>query len=290
MKILKRYIPICFICVLLFSACGSQTSTDTPQLTDADLKRLDNLLNQKLVARVGNPEALEIKLAPKEKYDEQLLTDNDDRAFLEKHKARAIEMMLPRLDETGSTTAALVLGYFKEPKALAALKKWFIKSENFYGWETSFPDELSPNQYTHQHCYEEAITFITGKPLHEAISLSETEEKSLVERFHKNEGGSAAALYVLYRLKPGTASREFARHYRDTPKEDRFSPCLTMKGYFIKKGFSQAEVRELVGEPDSIKDQTWNYECGGGWVDPETKYFLTVTFDGDKVAGVEVGK
>ncbi len=109
-----------------------------------------------------------------------------------------------------------------------------------------------------------------------------------MERFHKNEAGSEAALYVLYRLKPDTASREFAKHYQKTVKTDRFKPCLTMKAYFIKKGFSQAEVRKLVGEPDSMKDQTWVYQCGPGWVDPDAKYRMTVTFDGDKVVEVDV--
>jgi hypothetical protein len=297
--VLKLLIITTIFCLFLTSCSSGPSSSDSQaeqgndrqpaskQAGESDDQRLNQLLNETLVNRVGNPEALNIKLNPVEKYDEELLTDKSDREFLEKHRDKAIDILLPQLKDTGSQSAALLLGYFKEPKALPHLKHWFVHSGNFYGWETSFPDELNYSMFTHQHCYEEAIKHITGKELNEAITLTEEDVNFLVERYRQDKEGTEAALYVLYRLKPETAASEFSRRFLDSPKDERFKPCLTLKGYFLKIGMSPEVTRQMAGEPDKINGQVWTYDCGNGWVNPESRYTLTVTFENDKVAALD---
>ena len=101
---------------------------------------------------------------------------------MEKHRSQVIDIMLVRLRDRGSIEAALVLGYFKEPKALPDLKKWFIESDGFYGWEGGW-DELNYSQFPSHHCYEEAIKHITGKPINEIIKLTDEQATQLVQEY-----------------------------------------------------------------------------------------------------------
>ena len=247
-------------------------------MTEAE--RLNFLLNYKLGMIVGNPEALEISLDPPKEYERELLSDNDDRFFLERHRSQAVDIMLVRLRDSGSKVAALLLGYFKEPKALPNLQKWFIESDDFYGWEGGW-DELNYYQFPDHHCYEEAIKHITGKPINEVIKLTDEQVTQLVQGYRQAKSyGQASELYVLFRLKPHIAREEATQKFRNSTKEKRFRFCHLMKG-LLPTELLLTEVRRLLGEPDRVRESSWFYDCGNSPIG--NPYVLTITFDNDRV-------
>ncbi len=251
-------------------------------MTEAE--RLNFLLNYKLGMIVGHPEALEISLDPPKEYEQDLLSDNDDRLFLEKHRSQVIDIMLVELRDSGSTVAALLLGYFKESKALPDLQKWFIESDSFYGWEGNW-NELDYYQFPNRHCYEEAITHITGKPINEVIKLTDEQVMQLVQGYRQPKSyDHASKLYVLFRLKPHIAREEATRKFRNSTKEERFRFCHLMPD-LLPKGLLLTEVRRLLGEPDRVRESSWFYDCGNSPID--RPHILTITFDNDKVIKID---
>ena len=252
------------------------------QMTEAE--RLNFLLNYKLGMIVAGPGGLDISLDPQEEY-EQLLSDNDDRLFLEKHRSQVVDIMLVRLRDQGSTVAALLLGYFKEPKALPDLQKWFIESDSFYGWEGAW-NELGYHQFPLHHCYEEAINHITGKPINEVIKLTDEQVRQLVQGYRQPKSyNDASKLYVLFRLKPHIAREEATRKFRNSTKEERFRFCHLMPD-LLPKGLLLTEIRRLLGAPDRDRDSSWFYDCGNSPLDD--LHVLTITFDNDRVIKTDV--
>ena len=251
-------------------------------MTEAE--RLTFLLNYKLGMIVGYPEALAISLDPPKEYEQDLLSDNDDRLFLEKHRSQVIDIMLVELRDSGSTVAALLLGYFKESKALPDLQKWFIESDSFYGWEGNW-NELDYYQFPNRHCYEEAITHITGKPINEVIKLTDEQVMQLVQGYRQPKSyDHASKLYVLFRLKPHIARKEATRKFRNSTKEERFRFCHLMPD-LLPRELSLTEVRRLLGEPDRVRKSSWFYDCGNSPID--RPHILTITFDNDKVIKID---
>lgn len=247
-------------------------------------ERLNFLLNYKLGMIVGYPEALDISLDPREEYESELLSDNDDRLFLEKYRSRVVDIMLVRLRDKGSTVAALLLGYFKEPKALPHLQKWFVESDSFYGWEGNW-NALCYAQFPNHHCYEEAIKHITGKPIHEVIKLTDEQVTQLVQGYRQARyWGRASKLYVLFRLKSHIAREEATRKFRNSTKEERFRFCHLME-HLLPRGLLLTEVRRLLGEPDEVRESSWIYDCGNSPID--VPYDLTITFDNDKIIKID---
>ena len=252
-------------------------------MTEAE--RLIFLLNYKLGMIVGVPEALEISLDPPKEYERELLSDNDDRLFLEKHRSQVVDIMLVQLRDRGSTVAALLLGYLKEPKALPDLQKWFIETDHFYGWEGGW-DELNYYQFPSHHCYEEAIKHITGKPLNEVIKLTDEQVTQLVQEYRQAKSyDDTSKLYVLFRLKPHIAREEATRKFRNSTKEERFRFCHLMPD-LLPKGLLLTEVRGLLGEPDEVRESSWFYDCGNSPID--NPHVLTITFDNDRVIKIDV--
>ena len=253
-------------------------------ITEAE--RFDFLLNYKLSMHVGVPEALEISLGPRvEEYERELLSDNDDKLFLEKYRAQATDIMLLRLRDRGSTVAALLLGYFKEPKALPDLQKWFLESDSFYGWEGNW-SPINDSHFTHHHCYEEAITHITGKRIDEAIQLTAEQVTQLVQKYHQEEDeyDRGLELYVLFRLKPHIAREEAAKKFRNSTKQARF-PIGHAMVELLPNGFLQTEVRRLLGAPDKVEESSWSYDCGKSPIG--NPYVLRITFENGKVIKIE---
>ena len=249
-------------------------------------ERLNFLLNYKLGMVVGYPEALEISLNPRREFERELLSDNDDRLFLEKHRSQVVDIMLFRLRDRGSTVAALLLGYFKEPKALPDLQKWFIESDSFYGWEGNW-NALCYSQFPYHHCYEEAIKHITGKPINEVIKLADEQVTQLVQGYRQARSyGRASKLYVLFRLKSHIAREEATRKFRNLTKEERFGFCHLMED-LLPRELSLTEVRGLLGEPDKVRESSWFYDCGNNPID--VPHVLTITFDNDKVIKIDSG-
>ena len=254
-------------------------------MTEAE--RLTFLLNYKLGMIVGYPEALAISLDPSKEYEQDLLSDNDDRLFLEKHRSQVIDIMLVCLRDSGSTVAALLLGYFKEPKALPDLQKWFIESDSFYGWEGGW-NELDYYQFPVHHCYEEAIKHITGKPINEVIKLTDEQVKQLVQGYRQPKSyDHASKLYVLFRLKPHIAREEATRKFRNLAKEERFRFCHLMPD-LLPRELSLTEVRRLLGEPDRVGESSWFYDCGNNPID--NHHVLTITFDNDRVIKIDADR
>ena len=250
-----------------------------------EVERLNFLLNYKLGMIIGYPEALEISLNPREEFERELLPDNDDRLFLEKHRAQVVNTMLVRLRDEGSMVAALLLGTFKEPKALPYLQKWFIESDSYYGWEGNW-NELDYYQFPDRHCYEESIKHITGKPINEVIKLTEKQATQLVQRYRQaNSYNGESELYVLFRLKPHIALEEAARKFRNLTNEERFRFSHLMRD-LLPKGLLHTEVRRLLGKPDKIQESSWFYDCGNSPID--VRYVLAITFDNDTVIKVDV--
>ena len=192
---------------------------------------------------------------------QDLLSDNDDRLFLEKHRSQVIDIMLVCLRDSGSTVAALLLGYFKESKALPDLQKWFIESDSFYGWEGNW-NELDYYQFPDRHCYEEAIKHITGKPINEVIKLTDEQVMQLVQGYRQAKSYERRSkLYVLFRLKPHIAREEATRKFRNATKEERFRFCHLMPD-LLPRELLLTEVRRLLGEPDKVRESSWLYDCG----------------------------
>ena len=254
-------------------------------MTEAE--RLNLLLNYKLGRIVGIPEALDISLDPPGEYESELLSDNDDRSLMEKHRSQVIDIMLVRLRDSSSIEAALVLGYFKEPKALPDLQKWFIESDSFYGWEGGW-DELNYSQFPSHHCYEEAIKHITGKPINEVIKLTDEQVTQLVQGYRQAKSyDQVSKLYVLFRLKPHIAREEVTRKFRNSTKEKRFRFCHLMPD-LLPTELMLTEVRRLLGEPDKVQESSWFYDCGNSPID-DAPHVLTITFDNDRVTKINTG-
>ena len=252
-----------------------------------DEERLNFLLNYKLGMIVGYPEALDISLNPRKEYERALLSDNDDRLFLEKHRSQAVDIMLVRLRDSGSIVAALLLGYFREPKALPDLQKWFIESDSFYGWEGNW-NALCYSQFPDRHCYEEAIKQITGKSINEVIKLTDEQVTQLVQGYRQARSyGCASKLYVLFRLKSHIAREEATRKFRNSTKKERFAFCHLMED-LLPRQLLPTEVRRLLGEPDKVRESSWIYDCGNSPID--TPHVLTITFEDDKAVKIEAGR
>ena len=253
-------------------------------MTEAE--RLDFLLYYKLALAVAGPHALEFSLNPREEFERELLSDNDDRLFLEKRRSQVVDIMLVRLHDGGSKVAAFLLGYFMEPKALPDLQKWFIETDNFYGWEGNW-NQLAYNQFPTHHCYEEAIKHITRKPINEVIELTDEQVTQLVQAYRQAKSyGDASKLYVLFRLKPHIAREEAAQKFRNSTKEKRFRFCLLMPD-LLPTELLLTDVRRLLGEPDKVRESLWFYDCGTSWIDGP--YVLTITFDNDVIIKIGVG-
>ena len=255
-------------------------------MTEAE--RLTFLLNYKLGMIVGYPEALAISLDPPKEYEQDLLSDNDDRLFLEKHRSQVIDIMLVKLRDSGSAVATLLLGYFKESKALPDLQKWFIESDSFYGWEGNW-NELDYYQFPDRHCYEEAIKHITGKPINEVIKLTDEQVMQLVQGYRQPKSyDHASKLYVLFRLKPHIAREEATRKFRNATKEERFRLCHLMPD-LLPRELSLTEVRRLLGEPDRVRESSWFYDCGNSPI-ANNPYVLTITFGNDRVIKIDANR
>ncbi len=247
-------------------------------------ERLNFLLNYKLGIIAGGSNALEISLNPREEFERKLLSEAD-RLFSEKHRTQVVDIMLVRLCDRGSTVAALLLGTFKEPKALPYLQKWFIESDIYYGWEGNW-NELDYYQFPDRHCYEEAIKHITGKPINEVIKLTEKQVTQLVQRYRQAKSyNGESELYVLFRLKPHIAREEATRKFRNLTNEERFRFSHLMED-LLPKGLLQTEVRRLLGKPDKIQESSWFYDCGNSPID--VPYVLAITFDNDRVTKIDV--
>ncbi len=222
--------------------------------------RLHFILKRVLAKRARSPQALEIVFEPRA-GKESLFPDGATQAFVEAHREAAITIMRKELDEEGTNQSALLLGYFKDAFSIPALKRQFIYSESWSpGWYSSIPDMFAYYQFTAHHCYESALTHITGKPLEEIIELSETQIGELKEIAPMGYGMNA--LYVLHRLRPDIAQPILINKYKEMRGKKYGSEGwvpLTLVQHYVSEGMTGSMVKNVLGTPDRIDGRTWIY-------------------------------
>lgn len=153
--------------------------------------RLEYILKYEIPKTFHGPEGNELVLKDAQSFR---FFKGDDWEILKSNRKKVVPVLMERLKKQDHSVA-LVLGYLKAKEALPLLRRAFIKDDYFYGWEGSkISDEWN---YTHHYCYEEAIEYITGRPIEKHIKLNADELKDLRKRKAK---GEEAAAYVLYRL------------------------------------------------------------------------------------------
>jgi len=239
-------------------------------------ERLHYLLTHKLRGLEGGAECLNIDLRHPEQSWEYYW-DQDDQAFLLEHREMVIEALRPRLVDEGSSLAALLLGLLRDEQAVEPLRRHFIETVEFYGWETSYPDELDHGQFPRHHAYEQALEAITGQPLDVALRLSDEEHRLLSQRT------DPAALYVLSRLHPDEARTIVLDQFRTRGERlGRFYAALIIHGYdLLPPGTTRQEALALLGPPDRDAGGVWQYDTEG-LVSPMT---LALEFDHGKLVG-----
>jgi len=233
------------------------------------------ILKYKLQMALGGPGALDFSLS----HNDFLVLDAGERAVMDRHRADILPQMRTELAESGGCVPAMVLGYFKDAESLPHLRRLFLGTAEFYGWEGSFPDILAYNQYPLHHCYEEAIEAIAGKSLEEYIVLSEGEKEELQARYRK---GEEAALYALSRLDPETASKELSSEFKAKEDAQRYTAAYLLALHFLEKGMGEEGVRNILGRPNASEAQVWTYEIGENL--PQRSCVLRLFFSGRKLS------
>lgn len=109
--------------------------------------------------------------------------------IIQKHRDKAEEYFLKRLETDSPPVVGLILGFIKSQKALKLLRDKFINDRFFYGWEAldhgTEAFYLRDEQYIHHNLYIKAIQQITGKWIGESVTLTKKEEKTLKEQAAK---------------------------------------------------------------------------------------------------------
>jgi hypothetical protein len=220
-------------------------------------ERLHYLISHKLLGLEGGPETLNIELGHTEGSWEYYW-DRDDEAFLIAQRKLVIDTLRPRL-EAGSPLAALLLGLVRDDGAVPALRRHFLDTKEFYGWETSYPNELADGQFPRHHAFEQALTAITGVPLAEALPLSEEAHRALLQRT------DPAAQYVLSRLRPAEARVIVLDQFRSRGSRlGRFHAAIIIHDHaMVPVGTPEAEVTAWLGPPDDGDGGMWRYETAG---------------------------
>jgi len=224
-----------------------------------DEERLHYLLDTKLASLDHGPECLNIELDRIEQTRAPYYWDDDDDAFLVAHRQQAVEQLRPRLAEEGSPLAALLLGHLGDEEAVPHLRRHFLSTVEFYGWETSYPDELHPMQFPRLHAYEQALAKLTGQPLEQSLVLTEPQRADLLRR------QDATALYVLHRLSPEHARAIVLEQFRTRGNRmGRFHAALIIHGYsMLEPDTGERQIHALLGPPDRTEPGRWHYDTGG---------------------------
>jgi hypothetical protein len=247
----------------------------------ASADALDRLLTEELPNRIGGPGVLEVRLGSQN--PDEALGSPAELELLSRRRSEVVARLLPELERRGSPIAALVLGHLRERRALAALRRWYLESRDFYGWETSSPCYVEPANHPARHAYEEAWRHITGRPLVRAVRL-EADELAHLERAARQ--GEEGPLYALYRLSPERARQVVAADFRNSRDPDaRFFLVYMIAEHFVELGLSPAAVVAEWGSPDELDGPVWRYFAEG--VRPVA---LELTFRGGRLASARVSE
>lgn len=185
----------------------------------------------------------------------------EEEAFLRSHRATFVPVLLEWLRRDGDPHAAVVLGWYREAKALPELRRWFVEAPTRYGnMESILHFYLNPRVCHRRYCYEQAIECITGKPLAEAMRLNEPEIADFRARFLAYEhmkdpdlGDPLLGLYMLWRFAPDEAHDAFREMFGRVQGTQRAALAYTAPELF-PRGWSKEEMLHHLGEPDRVME------------------------------------
>lgn len=163
-----------WLCFALTCGCAAPPQADQAAARDADR-----------VAEVMAKAAIYI-------FNTDFAVDTVEREFTEAelavmaaHLGPVVQMIERALGVQQSVGGAMLAGHFELEAMLRLLRGHFLTPSRAYGWEG--PDYSDPEswlldeQYVYDIHYLEAIERITGKPIHEAIELTDAERRRIDE-------------------------------------------------------------------------------------------------------------
>ncbi|MEM9347914.1 MAG: hypothetical protein AAGB26_15000 [Planctomycetota bacterium] len=110
-------------------------------------------------------------------YIQRVFTE--DELYLLHEQIRRVEPDINQRLTEGDYRAAWVAGYLRLRSSLQLLRQGLLAERYFYGWEgpdyTQDSSWLHDWQYTHHLAYIAAIEAITGRSIHEAVVLTDSE-------------------------------------------------------------------------------------------------------------------
>lgn len=194
----------------------------------------------------------------------------EELPVIQRNAGVVAERMIEALERDENSYAPIVLGYLKEERTLPLLRRRLVESNAMYGWETMLSNYLADVEFPEVLAYIEAITHISGKPLPEAVGLTDAEALRLTERWRE---GHETAIYILYRLRPAAAREVLAEDFRQL-RAGREGDGWRLRiisfmlwSSLLDTGMSEAEVVRLFGTPDERDGDVWRYL---GPEDPES--------------------
>lgn len=159
-----RFVTILILLILIITGCSGHKLPEADYVTEV------------------------LDLALKLSYYDFLIESVDDvftdqeLDWFENNK-RAVENLITKYIDEGSTSAALLAGYLRLDSAIKPLRYKLLNMRGAYGWEgPDYSKEeawLLSSQYPYHNIYIDAIEQITQKPIHEAIKLTPSEYNSL---------------------------------------------------------------------------------------------------------------
>lgn len=250
--------------------CGSE-------LRGADLKAE---LSGPLIGEVEEgPGVFEIQPSDPSTWSSILPPETFDRISANRHRVAA--QLLAELEDRGSRTAALLLAWLGDERALPELRRRLLTESDTYGWETSTPLLFSEGNHRGYHAYSRAIEHLTGRPLEQAISLDPAEVEDLARRAAT---GDDTALIILHRLAPEVARQKIFELFRARPHGSCLEEGNTIiEHQLIPPGASKSEALARLGPPDVLEDHQALYCCvAADWAGD-----FRLRFSGDRVLAFE---
>lgn len=129
-------------------------------------------------------------------FDEQVadVFTSEELSTLARHLPSLQSMIETALGLQDSVWGAKLAGHFRMSKALPLLRYHFLTPRRCYGWEgpdySKLQSYLADNQYQYSVAYLEAVEAIAGKPIAEAIALTESEAKE-IQKHATNENSES---------------------------------------------------------------------------------------------------
>ena len=162
---------------------------------------------------------------------------------------------------------AQVLAYLKATESLQWLRGSFVYSPgNRYTGEGSYPFSFSDGgAFPYHNVLGEAIEYLTGKPIAEAIQPTDEELDTLIRYVRgdsENHADRETALYRLFRLVPEIARTEALTAFRRSGPEHYRNFVITIDRFISESSPTTQEILELLGPPAEREGNEWTYKIG----------------------------